>query len=174
MYVYRSRRAPHIGSLDFDMKVTPVVKGRDYFLWVQQSLNRAGACLFEDGKDTPDLRNAVKKFRQKKGLPAGDRIDVKTQNALIRANERDLSYVLWIQTALNKLRADGTIVIPTLTENGAMNQATRNAIRSFQQQLSTGGGITEDIQVDGFIGPKSESVLTFRSGIKPPPGPQCL
>jgi hypothetical protein len=145
----------------------PGVRGPTYFRWVRRSLNRAGARLADLSTDDRDLRRAVKEFRARKGLPAGQGIDSKVQNALIKVNERDLLYVQWIQMALN-------IVFPTMGSKprvpvtGVMDKKTRETIREFQRFENSHGVHGGTLEVDGVMGPKTEIRL---GGYLEPPEP---
>jgi outer membrane protein OmpA-like peptidoglycan-associated protein len=75
-------------------------------------------------------------------------------------------YVRWLQTALNE------VLRQQLPVNGVISPATRNALRSFQQQ--------QGLRVDGIAGPETKRALvSARAGgaqpaaePEPPPAPE--
>ena len=103
-------------------------------------------------------------------LTPNGQVDATTQNALIKANARNVGYVLWVQVALNELQTHSLLPGDAVPLNGILGQTTRNAIRRFQQRLADGAILPFkiDLRVDGVVGPKTEAHLTALSGIEPP------
>lgn len=181
MYVYARPRqgigqAP-LAQLGF-VTLTPEVRGQAYIRWVQRALNNSGLCLTVDGKDTQVYREAVKRFRDSVGLTAGDKVDVATQDALIKANERNLGYVLWLHTALAHLHSAGNLGIPPVPQierdRANLGPGTRTAVRAFQRRLvegamhPTGLPVKITLKVDGVVGPKTETSLAEFAAFEPP------
>lgn len=152
---------------------TVQVTGPDYLRWVQGALNNSNKVsrnVAVDGLDNQAYRDAVTAFQTAtKGLTPNGRVDVSTQNALIRANEGNLAYALWVQTSLNEFRKKGLLQSPRVPETGSFGPATRRAIRAFQRQLVQGRVLKFSVamRVDGVVGPKTESILSIFGG-KPP------
>ena len=167
----------HLAQLGF-VTLSPEVRGEAYIRWVQRALNNSGLCLTVDGKDTQVYREAVKRFRDSVGLTPGDKVDVTTQDALIKANERNLGYVLWLQMALAHLHDAGDLAIPPLPQlerdRAKLGPGTRKAIRAFQQRLvegvihPTGLPVKIKLKVDGVVGPKTETALAEFAASEPP------
>jgi peptidoglycan hydrolase-like protein with peptidoglycan-binding domain len=155
---------------------TLVVTGPDYIRWVQRSLNRVNikrarsACLTTDGLVSQAYRAAVRRFQSSVGLTPNGQVNAQTQNALIKANERDFEYVLWVQTTLNDLRTGGFFQGDAVPVDGTLGRRTRDAIRAFQRQLADGTilGSPVSVSVDGVVGPKTEAVLALLRRSKPP------
>jgi peptidoglycan hydrolase-like protein with peptidoglycan-binding domain len=155
---------------------TLVVTGPDYIAWVQRSLNRVNAkrsrsaCLTVDGLDSPAYRAAIRRFQSSAGFTANGQINRRTQDALIKANERDLEYALWVQGTLNDLRTGGFFSGAAAPVDGSLRQATRNVIRAFQQQLVGGTvlGSPVFVAIDGVVGPKTEGVMALLGRSTPP------
>lgn len=133
------------------------IDSKNYIRWVQRSLNRnVGSLLPATGEISPEYRQAVKQFQIQRGItPTGD-IDENTQNKLIKANESDPKYVVWVQRALNT-HGYGLVV------DGVMGSNTKKAISDFQQKR------VPDLCVDGYVGAKTELRL-IQAGWGCPPG----
>jgi peptidoglycan hydrolase-like protein with peptidoglycan-binding domain len=157
---------------------TLVVTGPDYIAWVQRSLNRINAkrsrssCLTVDGLDSPAYRAAIRRFQSSAGLTANGQINRRTQDALIKANARDLEYALWVQGTLNDLRTGGFFRGGAAPLDGNLQGAARDVIRAFQQQLVDGTvlGSPVVVAIDGVVGPKTEGVMALlRRSTSPDP-----
>lgn len=152
---------------------TVQVTGPDYIRWVQRAINNSHKVprnVAVNGLDSQAYRDAVRTFQAStKGLTPNGNVDVSTQNALIRANEKNLAYALWVQTSLNTFRTGGLFQGPLVRETGTFGPATRRAIRRFQQQLRNGTVLAFPvvIRIDGVVGPKTESILSIRGGEPP-------
>jgi len=157
MYTYERPRE------GFGQLIPSPPAGSDYIRWVQRSLNlRLKLCLLVDGLDSQTYRQAVRRFQSlpSVGLTPNGNVDAQTQNALIRANERNFIYILWVQVALNKI-----MPLANVPEDGTLEQKTQNAIRELQLNFA--------LRVDGVVGPKTEAVLAYLSRIEPPSG-ECI
>ena len=181
MYMYAQPRwglgQPHPAQLGF-VTLSPEVRGEAYVRWVQRALNNSGSCLTVDGKDTQVYREAVKRFQDSVGLTPHGMVDAPTQDALIMANERNLGYVLWLQTVLARLHDAGTLGIPSVPQierdRAKLGPGTRAAIRAFQRRLAegamhpTGLPVKITLKVDGVVGPKTETSLAEFAASEPP------
>jgi peptidoglycan hydrolase-like protein with peptidoglycan-binding domain len=127
----------------------------DYIKWVQRSLNLQGEFCQVDGRDSPAYREAVKRFKKKVGLPENGQVDKDTQDALILSNQRNSSYVDWVQTALNHPK--------TIKLDPAL-------IRQFQEAARV---LDPTIRVDGVVGPKTEAAIV-RIAFKKPLVFECV
>jgi hypothetical protein len=128
----------------------------NYIKWVQRSLNRIlKSGLTVDGKVSDKYRNAVRQFQQGRGINPTGQVNEKTQDKLIKANEADVTYMTWVQQALNK---HGAGLLP----DGKTGTQTKNAIKAFQN------GRVPDLCVDGLVGAKTELRLIQAGGGLPP------
>lgn len=149
------RQHRFLGQLDRES--VGYISLKHYIQWVQRSLNRLlGASLICDGKTSKPYFDAVREFQWSRGLTSTGVVDQKTQNALIKANEIDPVYVLWVQEELNVAGAGA------LVENGVKTYKTKLAIKTFQAYQSP------DIKDDGFVGAKTELKLIKVRGRLPP------
>lgn len=132
----------------------------EYVIWVKGSLSRwLGARLSENGDTAPPYRGWVKEFQAVCNVCTrnGD-VDENTQNALIKANHRHDRYVSWVQQSLNvgmQGAAQGSAAV--------MNPQTIAAIKKFQT--------ANDLEPNGWVGAKTETVLRKKTGQKPPVTP---
>lgn len=154
---------------DFEMKMIGGISERDYIRWVQFSLNmyfkKTGfhRALIEDGKDTIDFRNAVEFFNSTAtGRQKHSKIDEKTQDALIKANEHNSGYLYWLRTQLNKLG------YAPLTVAYKSNEKPTSAIKAFQKIYDGSFGLS--LRQDGFVGAKTHLALLHAiKQLKPKP-----
>ncbi len=151
------------------------ISEKDYLRWAQFSLNmyfkKKGlrGPIIEDGKDTVAFRNAVELFNKKATSRWKNReLDRKTQDALIRENERNSGYLIWLRTQLNKLGYDH------LTKAYGVHEKPTAAIKEFQGDYNGQFGLT--LVQDGFVGAKTHlAILHANKPLKPkrpvrPPG----
>ncbi len=130
----------------------------DYIAWVQRSLNRiVRSTLLTNGVDTTVYRKAVHKFNKhfvrKASIP--NDVDVKTQDELIRHNEKTNYYVAWVQRQLLVLGHSRVSI------TGKKDSKTRSAIKAFQRKRK--------LKADGFVGFHTETRL-LNYTLQPPPG----
>jgi peptidoglycan hydrolase-like protein with peptidoglycan-binding domain len=141
--------------------IEPEPQDADYIRWVQSSLNRIlGLRLTVDGIMEPETRSAIRSFQKRQGLPVTGIVGPETDRALVAAgadqpppteelqgevSRSSRDYIRWVQSSLNK------ILGLRLAVDGIMGQATRSAIRSFQQRRG--------LVADGIVGPKTEQAL---------------
>ena len=131
------------------------ISAKDYITWVQRAMNRMeDAGLTCDGVITPQYRDAVTEFQADHGLSQNGDIGPKEQDKIIRVSNGFYEYVEWVQDALSSPRVG--ISIPV---NGARDNTTKNAIKSFQA--------FHDLRDDGWVGPRTETVLFKVSGVVP-------
>lgn len=139
----------------------------DYVRWVQRSLNRLlEISLAVDGNDRSEpYRSAVREFNRLFLRRDFDGVDEQAQNALIRANESDSRYLTWVQLALSRAlntTSPAGIGSAAAANHLAMTNATRQLVRSFQRTQA-------GVQVDGFVGFRTELAL-MRAARAAPPG----
>ena len=134
----------------------------EYIQWVKGSLNRLlGASLSDDGKALLDYRSWLITFQMKHKLTVHAKVDLATQNALIKANRKHAAYVRWIQNALlisgEGINVGGKAIIA----DGSWGPKTELAVKAFQTKH-------ENVKADGWVGAKTERLLMLRTGTVPP------
>ena len=134
----------------------------EYIQWVKGSLNRLlGASLSDDGKALLEYRSWLITFQMKHKLAVNAKVDLPTQNALIKANRGHAGYVRWIQNALlisgEGIKAGGKNIIA----DGIWGPHTEQAVKIFQAKH-------EKVKADGWVGAKTERLLMLRTGTVPP------
>lgn len=138
----------------------------DYVRWVQRSLNRLlEISLAVEGNDQSEpYRSAVGEFNRLFLHRDFEGVDEQAQNALIQANECDSRYLTWVQRALNRafgITSSAGVESAAAPNHPAMTNAVRQLVRSFQR---TEAGV----QVDGFVGFRTELALTRVIRLAPP------
>jgi hypothetical protein len=138
----------------------------EYINWVKRSLNRLyGAKLVSDaaGSTTGEYRTLVERFQKENGLKADGEVNKATQDALIKANESNRGYMVWVHRALESdpVFSDPPLTTPTSAGSFKSN-GMRLGIRSFQNRRK------RDLAVDGFVGAKTESRLIQACKCLPP------
>ena len=136
----------------------------EYIQWVKGSLNRLlGASLPDDGKATLDYRSWLITFQMKQKLAVNAKVDLATQNALIKSNRIHSVYVRWIQNALlisgEGIKVGGKAIVA----DGSWGPNTEQAVKAFQTKH-------EKVSADGWVGAKTERHLMLRTGTPPPRG----
>lgn len=141
------------------------VPDKDYLRWIQGALNlffeKTGRSerVKANGEDSAEYRKAVKLFKSlAKVKPVDDKVDEKTQNALILANESNQKYLAWLRTALDKL---GYAYLTSVYEKHEKPVA---AIREFQKDYD--GRFGFKLYADGFVGAKTHIALLH--ALRPP------
>ena len=130
-----------------------------YISWVQRSLNRLlGSVLLTDGRITLQYRDLIEEFQFAYGLARTRGIHAVDQDKLIRANHVTVEYIEWLQTSLKKVG-----VAAGLSASGNMDTLTEKAILAFQSYMG------RELRDDGWVGPRTETVLIRECG-DPPPG----
>lgn len=77
--------------------IGPVPATAAYLCWVQRSIDRTGVFDMRiDGADTSGYRKAVASFKTAESLPRDDRVDIATQNRLIRIIHANRPYTAWV------------------------------------------------------------------------------
>lgn len=151
--------------------IGPVPATAAYLCWVQRSIDRTG--VFEmriDGADTSAYRKVVASFKTAESLLRDDRVDIATQNRLIRINHANRAYTAWVQAALIKA---GLLKAGATTEKlmELPLSATRQAIYRFQEEVYKKDGMKDGgLKPDGWVGPKTEVKLRKFSTTDPPGG----
>ncbi len=135
---------------------------REYVQWVQRSLNRLlEISLVVDGDDrSVPYRSAVLEFNLLYLRRNFDGVDEKTQNALIKANEKDWRYVTWLQSTLCRALSKPPMQAAPAGDL-AMNSATRQLV-SFLQRTQDG------LDSDGVVGFRTEAALMSTTGTAAP------
>ena len=105
----------------------------EYIRWVKGSLNRLlGASLPDDATTLPEYRSWLITFQMKQKLAVHAKVDLPTQDALIKANRKHAGYVRWIQNALlisgEGIKAGGK----PIAADGSWGAHTEQAVRIFQ------------------------------------------
>jgi hypothetical protein len=145
-----------------DAKMSGISKS-EYIRWVKGSLNRLlGASLPDDGNNTPEYRMWLMSFQTNQKLTVNAKVDLATQNALIKRNRYHDGYVRWVQNALlisgEGIRVWGKAIVA----NGYWGVDTEQAVKDFQskhEKMKDG---------DGWVGAKTERALMLRTGTVPP------
>jgi peptidoglycan hydrolase-like protein with peptidoglycan-binding domain len=134
----------------------------EYIRWVQGSLNRLlGASLADDGKALLEYRSWLITFQMKHKLAVNAKVDLATQNALIKANRKHAGYVRWIQNAL-LISGEGIKVGgKNIVADGSWGAHTEQAVKAFQSKH-------EKTKADGWVGAKTERFLMLRTATIPP------
>ncbi len=128
-----------------------------YVPWAKGALNRNLPATLPDDVDTDlNYRLAIKAWRERKLLPSGYEFDAAVQNSLIKLDNANPEYIKWVQKCLAASGED-----PSLKATGSKNAATIDAIKIFQTN-------EVGLKDDGVVGPKTETALYLRTGIKPP------
>ncbi len=136
------------------------ISAEEYVIWVKGSLNRwLGAGLSENGGTAPPYRGWVKEFQTLCDTCTrnGD-VDEMTQNAMIKANHQHDRYVSWVQQTLNQGLQGAAVA-----SDGVMTPQTISAIKKFQT--------ANQLEPNGWVGAKTETVLRKKGGQKPPATP---
>jgi len=128
----------------------------DYVRWVQRSLNRiTGSMMTCDGFETGPWREALRIFKSAQGIQEPGlthyQIGAKTQNELVRLNDFNEEYVLWLR---KHLKLAGSLDDPDAIDR------MRAAIRGFQSR--------NGLKADGWVGPRTEATMVAVWGEKPP------
>ncbi len=137
-----------------------------YIAWVQRSLNRIfGASLVTDGRDSGPYRSLVRRVQAKNGLPVTGLVDSPTQDAIIKDNERNRNYMVWVQRALE---SDSIFTDPPLKTPRASGSfksyGLTLGIKAFQERQKPPGILVKD----GFVGSKTEIRLIEKCRCNPP------
>jgi hypothetical protein len=139
-----------------------VITPAEYIAWVKRSLNRLfNAGLVVDATTPEPYREAVRRLQREHGLPTTGDVNETTQNAIIKANERERNYLVWVQRALE---SDSIFTDPPRSSPASggsfKSEGLRLGIRSFQNKHT--------LKVDGFVGAKTETLLMRVCRCTPP------
>ena len=135
----------------------------EYIRWVKGSLNRLlpKCSLPDDGTALLEYRSWLITFQMKHKLTVNAKVDLATQNALIKQNRKHAGYVRWIQNALlisgEGIKAGGK----NIAADGSWGPHTEQAVKIFQAKH-------EKTNADGWVGAKTERLLMLRTATVPP------
>ena len=139
----------------------------EYIRWVKGSLNRLlpKCSLPDDGTALLEYRSWLITFQMKNQakykLTVNAKVDLATQNALIKANRGHAGYVRWIQNALlisgEGIKVGGMNIVA----DGSWGPHTEQAVKIFQAKH-------EKTNADGWVGAKTERLLMLRTATVPP------
>lgn len=138
----------------------------EFHTWAQQSLNRIPGIQFKINGDSHEVyseyKEAVRAFQKNFIGPVNGVVDEKTYNALIANNHIHPDYNRWIRESLAK-----AVGKPGLTVGNGQTPDLVKAIRDYQNSKKGA------LNVDGWVGVKTELVLNMETGVKiPVPNPQ--
>lgn len=134
----------------------------EYIRWAKGSLNRLlGASLPDDGQALLEYRSWLITFQMKHKLTVNAKVDLPTQNALIKANRSHAGYVRWIQNALLISGEGINVGGKAIVADGAWGPKTEQAVKVFQEKH-------EKVKADGWVGAKTERLLMLRTATVPP------
>src|SRR5215216_5316582 len=134
----------------------------EYIRWVKGSLNRlVNASLPDDGTALLEYRSWLITFQMKNKLSVNAKVDLATQNALIKQNRKHAGYVRWIQNALLISGEGINIGGKPIVADGSWGPKTEQAVKLFQDKH-------EKTKADGWVGAKTERLLMLRTATVPP------
>jgi hypothetical protein len=134
----------------------------EYIQWVKGSLNRIhDASLPDDGQATLEYRTWLINFQTKQKLPVNAKVDLATQNALIKCNRYHSAYIRWVQNALLISGEGINVGGKAIAADGGWGPNTEQAVKDFQSKH-------EKTNADGWVGAKTERFLMLRTGTVPP------
>jgi|EndMetStandDraft_8_1072994.scaffolds.fasta_scaffold118856_2 hypothetical protein len=135
----------------------------EYIRWVKGSLNRLlpHCSLADDGTALLEYRSWLITFQMKNKLTVNAKVDLATQNALIKQNRKHAGYVRWIQNALLISGEGINIGGKPIAADGSWGPKTEQAVKIFQDKH-------ENTQADGWVGAKTERLLMLRTATVPP------
>lgn len=134
----------------------------EYIRWVKGSLNRlVNASLADDGTALLEYRSWLITFQMRNKLTVNAKVDLATQNALIKQNRKHAGYVRWIQNALLISGEGINIGGKPIAADGSWGPKTEQAVKSFQNKH-------EKTKADGWVGAKTERLLMLRTATVPP------
>lgn len=134
----------------------------EYIRWVKGSLNRLlNASLSDDGQALLEYRSWLITFQMKNKLAVNAKVDLATQNALIKANRKHAGYVRWIQNALLISGEGMNVGGKPIAADGGWGPKTEQAVKIFQEKH-------EKVKADGWVGAKTERLLMLRTATVPP------
>lgn len=144
------------------MQIAPA----EFHTWAQQALNRVPGIQFkitgESHEEYTDYKDAVRAYQKDYVGKVTGVVDEKTYNSLIANNHIDPSYNRWIRESLAKAAGK-----PGLTAASGQTPDLIKAIRDYQ------GSKKGALNVDGWVGVKTELVLYMEASVKiPVPNPQ--
>jgi hypothetical protein len=148
-----------------ELTMSQAVSHKQYIRWVKASLNRVlGTDLVDNADDTPEYRFWIKEFQLNQHLVTDGKVDQKTQDALIMRSRYNKDFVIWVQRCLNRSgEASGRLPI-----SGHWDSETTHVLKIFQGNEVAANGAPL-LEIDGWVGSKTETALHNRTRI-PPPG----
>ena len=134
----------------------------EYIRWVKGSLNRlVNASLTDDGTALLEYRSWLITFQMRNKLAVNAKVDLPTQNALIKQNRKHAGYVRWIQNALLISGEGINVGGKPIAADGSWGPKTEQAVKIFQDKH-------ENTKADGWVGAKTERLLMLRTATVPP------
>jgi peptidoglycan hydrolase-like protein with peptidoglycan-binding domain len=134
----------------------------EYIRWVKGSLNRlVNASLADDGTALLEYRSWLITFQMRNKLAVNAKVDLPTQNTLIKQNRKHAGYVRWIQNALLISGEGINVGGKPIAADGSWGPKTEQAVKIFQDKH-------EKTKADGWVGAKTERLLMLRTATVPP------
>jgi hypothetical protein len=134
----------------------------EYIRWVKGSLNRlVNASLADDGTALLKYRSWLITFQMRNKLAVNAKVDLPTQNTLIKQNRKHAGYVRWIQNALLISGEGINVGGKNIAADGSWGPHTEQAVKIFQNKH-------EKVKADGWVGAKTERLLMLRTATIPP------